>query len=578
MFRSFRARITFFVIAVVLSCVGMIGVISIFSIKRTAEQSSVQFMSLLCDSKYREMNEYMDSVRQSVDILSHYLSADISTVALVEGGVIGAKGTGEMLEGRDWESDQQKVLDEYLREHVKNVQTVFNSVAYNTNNAISYYYRLNPEISNQKPGFLYFKNGTSDFLETTPTDILSFDKDDAERVGWYYKTVERGRPSWHEPYFDKNLNTKMTSYIAPIYKAGTFIGVVGMDLSYDALMEKIHDLDIYATGYAFLTDGVGRIVYHPYLPEGTSLQDVNSELAKLETLSGETSAGSSPLIEYSYNGVEKKAASQTLENGLHLFICAPVSEINAGWQSLIQVLLLTMLLLMLVFATIVTLIMRRVTKPLQRLTEASKQVSEGNYDVDLPSAGDDEIGTLSGAFRELVDNLKTYIDDLNSKAYKDPLTRVKNKTAFDIWCRQINDSLKSEEKDSVEFAVMMFDCNLLKEINDKYGHARGDLYLKKGCDVICKVFTHSPVFRIGGDEFVVILQGEEYRNRRDLMRRFEDACARANAEAKHPWENVNMAMGISLYNSSYDESVENVFKRADKAMYENKRMMKSENR
>ncbi|MBQ6345275.1 MAG: diguanylate cyclase [Methanobrevibacter sp.] len=39
-----------------------------------------------------------------------------------------------------------------------------------------------------------------------------------------------------------------------------------------------------------------------------------------------------------------------------------------------------------------------------------------------------------------------------------------------------------------------------------------------------------------------------------------------------------MAMGISLYNSSYDESVENVFKRADKAMYENKRMMKSENR
>lgn len=535
-------------------------------------------MSLLCDSKYREMNEYMDSVRQSVDILSHYLSADISTVALVEGGVIGAKGTGEMLEGRDWESDQQKVLDEYLREHVKNVQTVFNSVAYNTNNAISYYYRLNPEISNQKPGFLYFKNGTSDFLETTPTDILSFDKDDAERVGWYYKTVERGRPSWHEPYFDKNLNTKMTSYIAPIYKAGTFIGVVGMDLSYDALMEKIHDLDIYATGYAFLTDGGGRIVYHPYLPEGTSLQDVNSELAKLEILNRETSAGSSPLIEYSYNGVEKKAASQTLENGLHLFICAPVSEINAGWQSLIQVLLLTMLLLMLVFATIVTLIMRRVTKPLQRLTEASKQVSEGNYDVDLPAAGDDEIGTLSGAFRELVDNLKTYIDDLNSKAYKDPLTRVKNKTAFDIWCRQINDSLKSEEKDSVEFAVMMFDCNLLKEINDKYGHARGDLYLKKGCDVICKVFTHSPVFRIGGDEFVVILQGEEYRNRRDLMRRFEDACARANAEAKHPWENVNMAMGISLYNSSYDESVENVFKRADKAMYENKRMMKSENR
>lgn len=94
--------------------------------------------------------------------------------------------------------------------------------------------------------------------------------------------------------------------------------------------------------------------------------------------------------------------------------------------------------------------------------------------------------------------------------------------------------------------------------------------------MICKVFAHSPVFRIGGDEFVVILQNEEYRNRKELMRKFEQMCAEINANAAHPWEKVNVAMGISLYNPSYDESVENVFKRADKAMYENKREMKQE--
>ena len=575
MFRSFRARITFFVIGVVLSCVGMIGAISLFSIKRTAEQSSVQFMSLLCDSKYREMNEYMDSVRQSVDILSHFLSGDISSVALLEGGVIGAKGTGEMLEGRDWESDQQKELDEYLRAHVKNVQAVFNSVAYNTSNAIGYYYRLNPEISNQKPGFLYFKNGTSDFLETTPTDILSYDKNDEERVGWYYKTIERGRPSWHEPYFDKNLNTKMTSYIAPIYKAGTFVGVVGMDLSYDALVEKIHNLDIYETGYAFMTDNKGHIVYHPHLPEGTVLRDVNPELAELENHVYETTSSSASLIEYTYNGIDMKAASQVLENGLRLYICAPDSEINAGWQHLVQVLLLAMFLLIIVFVAIATVIISRVTKPLRRLTEASKQVSEGNYDIDLPEAGDDEVGTLSGAFRDLVDNLKIYIDDLNSKAYKDPLTKVKNKAAFDIWCRQINETLKSEdEMVFAEFAVLMFDANLLKEINDQYGHPRGDIYLQRGSELICKTFAHSPVFRVGGDEFVVILQGEEYKNRKELMKQFEQRAEEINAEAVHPWEKVNMAMGMSAYNPRHDTSVESVYKRADLAMYKNKREWK----
>ena len=315
-----------------------------------------------------------------------------------------------------------------------------------------------------------------------------------------------------------------------------------------------------------MTDGAGKIVYHPYLQEGTYLRDVNPELAEVENQVYQTSSGSSSLIGYTYNGVEKKAASRILENDLRLFICAPDREINASWQHLIQVLLLAMFLLILIFVTIVTLIMSRVTEPLHRLTEASKRVSEGNYDVDLPDAGDDEIGTLSGAFRELVDNLKIYIDDLNSKAYKDQLTRVKNKAAFDIWCRQINETLKAENKtENAEFAVMMFDCNLLKEINDQYGHARGDLYLQKGSSVICKVFAHSPVFRIGGDEFVVILQNEEYRNRKELMRKFEQMCAEINANAAHPWEKVNVAMGISLYNPSYDESVENVFKRADKA-------------
>lgn len=575
MLRSFRAKITFFVFAVILSCVGMIGIISIFAIRRVAEQSSVQFMSLLCDSKYREMNEYMDSVRQSVDILSTYLSGDISSVALVEGGVIGAKGTGEMLEGRDWESPQQKELDEYLREHVRNVQAVFNSVAYNTSNAIGYYYRINPEISNTKPGFLYFKNGSTDFIQTTPTDILAYDKNDEERVGWYYKTVERGRPSWHEPYFDRNLNTKMTSYIAPIYKAGTFVGVVGMDISYDALVEQIHDLDIYETGYAFLTDGSGRIVYHPSLPEGTYLRDVNPELAEVENLVFETSSTSSKLIEYTYNGVQKRAASQILENGLRLIICAPEEEINASWQHLIQVLLLTMFLLIIVFLTIVTLIISRVTEPLRHLTNAAKQVSEGNYDIKLPVSDDDEVGTLNNAFQDLIDHLKIYIDDLNSKAYKDPLTRVKNKAAYDIWSRQTNELLKSEDEMVQEqFAILMLDCNLLKEINDRYGHPRGDLYLQNAAHLICEVFAHSPVFRVGGDEFVVILLNDEYHNRRKLMQKFSDEADRINAEAKNGWEEINMAMGLSVYNPRQDTCVEDVFKRADQAMYKDKREWK----
>ena len=575
---SFRVRITLFVIGVVLVSVGTVSLTSLIAIRNTAEKASVQFVSLLCDSKYREMNEYMDSVRQSVDILSHYLSDDLDAVALLEGGVVGAKGTGELLEGRDWESQQQQELDAYLHSQVQAAQVVFKSVAFNTNNAISYYYRLNPELSSTERGFLYSKNGTTDYYEMTPTDILAFDKNDAGRVGWYYKTIDRGRPSWLEPYYDENIRMKMTSYIAPIYKAGTFVGIVGMDISYDTLVEQIKDLDIYETGYAFLTDGSGAIVYHPYLEEGTLLSDVNRELSQVEQDLLQTSGNSSSLINYTYNGIEKRAASQILENGLRLVMCAPEQEINAEWQALVRRVVIITLGLLALFVSLVTLIMRHITRPLQRLTVAANQISAGNYDVDLPENGTDEIGSLTGAFRELVDHLRIYIDDLNSKAYKDPLTHVKNKAAFDIWVRQINEELHSEdEMVHKQFAILMFDCNLLKEINDRYGHTRGDLYLQKGSSLICSTFAHSPVFRVGGDEFVVVLENEEYRDRKKLMEQFRKSAEENNAHAAHPWDKISMAMGIGVFNPRSDHSIESVYKRADKAMYANKRDWKEAN-
>lgn len=167
------------------------------------------------------------------------------------------------------------------------------------------------------------------------------------------------------------------------------------------------------------------------------------------------------------------------------------------------------------------------------------------------------------------------ISDLNSKAYKDSLTRVKNKSAYDLWVHQIDETLKSpDERASAEFAVLMFDCNLLKEINDKYGHQHSDVYLKQGSDLICKTFVHSPVFRVGGDEFIVILQGEDYRDRRELMEQFEIRSKQINTGAENPWEKVNMAVGMSVFNPRFDTSVESVYKRADLAMYKNKREWK----
>ncbi|MBQ9348348.1 MAG: GGDEF domain-containing protein [Oscillibacter sp.] len=97
---------------------------------------------------------------------------------------------------------------------------------------------------------------------------------------------------------------------------------------------------------------------------------------------------------------------------------------------------------------------------------------------------------------------------VRSKAYSDPLTGVKSKHAYMDAADYIHRRIMAG--DVKEFAVAVFDLNGLKQINDTQGHDAGDQYIKEGCSLICEVFSHSPVYRIGGDEFVAIMEGRDY--------------------------------------------------------------------
>ena len=121
------------------------------------------------------------------------------------------------------------------------------------------------------------------------------------------------------------------------------------------------------------------------------------------------------------------------------------------------------------------------------------------------------MGRLTNTFKRLSGHMKDHINDLNKRAYVDALTSVRNKGAYAAH-RGPAEQITWTGQPS-EFAIGMFDCDNLKLINDQYGHDKGDVYLKTACRLICRVFQHSPVFRIGGDEFAVILQNDDYENR-----------------------------------------------------------------
>lgn len=125
-----------------------------------------------------------------------------------------------------------------------------------------------------------------------------------------------------------------------------------------------------------------------------------------------------------------------------------------------------------------------------------------------------------------------------------------------------------------QFAVIVFDLNSLKYINDHLGHDFGDMLIIDSCKIICQTFKSSPVYRIGGDEFVVVLEGSDLENYSSLLDKFEWNILEYNQNVR-TGSPISIVRGIAIYNCETDLVFGNVFKRADDAMYQNKSAMKA---
>lgn len=148
----------------------------------------------------------------------------------------------------------------------------------------------------------------------------------------------------------------------------------------------------------------------------------------------------------------------------------------------------------------------------------------------------------------------------------DALTGVKNKHAYIDMEAQLNQEI--EFNPNLKFGIVICDINGLKVVNDSSGHNSGDEYIKSACKVICDVFKRSPVFRVGGDEFVVIVQGDDYDNIEELVAKVKD-CNKRNKFT----DEIIIACGYAKYTN--DKNVLSVFNKADAEMYKNKREIKN---
>ena len=251
------------------------------------------------------------------------------------------------------------------------------------------------------------------------------------------------------------------------------------------------------------------------------------------------------------------------------------------------------------FVTLFILWMNRnITEPLVRLEKSVVSFAERSHEQtnpDLLSYDDphihtkNEVESLSNAVNlmsidmrnyvrniiaaeDRVRDMKNQVTHMDMLAYQDALTHVKNKAWYDKIEERINADI---EAGKARFAILMADLNNLKKINDNYGHEHGNDYIFGACHIICVIFDHSPVFRIGGDEFVVLMENRDYDDKDKLIEELKLAYEETSKdETKEPWERYSSAIGVAVFDSAVDKCMNDVFKRADEAMYKHKQESK----
>lgn len=236
-------------------------------------------------------------------------------------------------------------------------------------------------------------------------------------------------------------------------------------------------------------------------------------------------------------------------------------------------------------------------KPFRRMKAATDAYAKGDLEESHKAFQELSVGTRD-ELEDLADSMKLMESDIHDKireltvvndelrasqqetarmtelANKDALTGVRNKVAYDYQAEEID--LLIKEGKAPAFGLAMIDLNDLKVINDDYGHRSGDEALVKLATIICAIFAHSPVFRYGGDEFVVLLRSSDYRNAEKLVKEFEEKIGDlAKDEELSQAEKISAAIGYFPFDPEKDKCIADRFKRADEAMYANKRAMKA---
>ena len=181
-----------------------------------------------------------------------------------------------------------------------------------------------------------------------------------------------------------------------------------------------------------------------------------------------------------------------------------------------------------------------------------------------PKNGD----ALGAKILSMQNALREHIELAHRQAYLDSMTGVGNKTAYLNALKLMEDPIREKK---IEFAVAIFDMNGLKSINDSHGHECGDAAIIDAAGLLKKLFGTENLYRIGGDEFIAVLKLSDEILLQELFRDFDTELEALNQTERPYGVPLSISKGFAVFDAESDPDYNTVFRRADMAMYADKK-------
>lgn len=516
--KSIQTKILTVVISGLLVITALVSAIAVSMTHEIMHKDADRILKNVTQKEATYINDVLGDVSKAAAIMEHYAQAEISSI-------------------------EQLADKAFLENYLIKTKKMFAEIALNTGAVEGYFLRLSPKHTDGTTGYYNLLTEDGTVKEMQVTDLNKYAENDEQNVGWYYTAVREGEAVWLAPYLFPGYEEELISYTVPLYVGSELLGVLGFDMNFSYLLKYVNSVSVYENGYAVLlaSDGTTRYNYQ------------------------DREESSDPHTK----------ATAALQNGMILELRADYKDIQRDIRPMMTNIVVAFVCVLAASIVYTVLVTHKIVKPLKQLTAAAEKLTTGVTMVEVEGFvvdSEDEVGTLSQVLSNTYAKIQEYTAYINALAYRDSLTGIKNSTAYTEATAKLDQDINCGNP---QFGVLVADINNLKQTNDRFGHEAGNELIVHTAKILQSTFKSSTIFRVGGDEFVVILAGKDYENYYTALKQLDEACAQDYVTVFDNTIPVSIARGVAIFDPTIDTVYKDVFAKADQAMYMHKEQTKA---